>query len=112
MREFKQGTASGRVRERKSFRRRALGHLCGTRIKTEVLEKIPPDEGGSKALEILSEPEKPGMKAHEGAIVDLIECIRKQKLPQTRCRDNIKTLAMVFAAIESAEKEEIIRIGE
>jgi len=48
----------------------------------------------------------PGNKVggHEGLIREFIRSIRKGEEPETVCTDNIKSLAMVFGAIESAEK--------
>lgn len=40
---------------------------------------------------------------HAGLIADFIECIRSGRTPETIGSDNIKSLAMVFGAIESAE---------
>jgi len=41
---------------------------------------------------------------HAGCIDEFIRCLRSGELPQTVCTDNIKSLAMVHAAIESAGK--------
>ena len=41
--------------------------------------------------------------SHAGLIREFIDCVRTGKTPETVCTDNIKSLAMVFAAIESAE---------
>jgi predicted dehydrogenase len=40
---------------------------------------------------------------HAGLIRDFIECVRTSTVPETVCTDNIKSLAMVFGAIESAQ---------
>ena len=40
---------------------------------------------------------------HTGLIRDFIRCIREGDAPQTVCTDNIKSLAMVFGAIASAD---------
>jgi len=40
---------------------------------------------------------------HSGCINDFIQCVRSGRVPETVCTDNIKSLAMVFAAIQSAE---------
>ena len=42
--------------------------------------------------------------AHAGLIREFVECVHQGKRPETVCSDNIKSLAMVFGAIESAEK--------
>lgn len=44
-----------------------------------------------------------GASGHEGIIREFVRCVRSGKTPQTVCTDNIKSLAMVFGAIESAE---------
>jgi len=45
-----------------------------------------------------------------GALRELLAFIRSGVKPQTECHDNIKSLAMVFAAIESAKKGKRIEI--
>lgn len=40
---------------------------------------------------------------HSGVIREFVESVLTGKTPETICTDNIKSLAMVFAAIESAE---------
>lgn len=47
----------------------------------------------------------PGIKTggHTGLIREFVECVQTGKTPETICSDNIQSLAMVFAAIESAE---------
>ncbi len=47
---------------------------------------------------------------HAGLIRDFIDCIREGRTPETVCTDNIKSLAMVFGAIESAEKGRPIQV--
>jgi len=39
---------------------------------------------------------------HAGQIADFLDCVRTGRTPETICTDNIKSLAMVFGAIESA----------
>jgi predicted dehydrogenase len=41
---------------------------------------------------------------HAGLIADFVDCVRTGRTPETVCTDNIKSLAMVFGAIESAEQ--------
>ncbi len=40
---------------------------------------------------------------HAGLIKDFVKCLRNGTMPETVCSDNIKSLAMVFAAIKSAK---------
>jgi len=42
--------------------------------------------------------------AMHGALREMLAFLRRGILPQTECHDNIKSLAMVFAAIESARR--------
>jgi hypothetical protein len=39
-----------------------------------------------------------------GALHEMLAFLRTGKVPQTECHDNIKSLAMVFAAMESSRK--------
>jgi predicted dehydrogenase len=41
---------------------------------------------------------------HDGLIREFVECVQQGATPETNAADNIKSLAMVFGAIESAEK--------
>jgi predicted dehydrogenase len=43
---------------------------------------------------------------HGGLIRDFVRCIRSGETPETVCTDNIHSLAMVFGAVESAERGE------
>ena len=47
---------------------------------------------------------------HAGLIRDFVRCIRTGDTPETVCTDNIKSLAMVFGAIESAENGRRVEI--
>lgn len=41
--------------------------------------------------------------SHESIIREFFDCVQNNRIPETVCTDNIKSLAMVFGAIESAE---------
>jgi predicted dehydrogenase len=58
--------------------------------------------------EIVSKPIKD--RGHHGVMRDFLRCVRNGKEPQTVCTDNIKSLAMVFAAVESAETGKKVRV--
>ena len=47
---------------------------------------------------------------HAGLIREFVECVRTGQTPETVCTDNIKSLAMVFGAIESAESGKRVEI--
>jgi predicted dehydrogenase len=48
---------------------------------------------------------------HASVIVDFLDAIETGRQPETRSTDNIKSLAMVFAAIESAQKRQRVDIN-
>ena len=47
---------------------------------------------------------------HAGLIDEFVHCVRKGGTPETVCTDNIKSLAMVFGAIESSNKGRAVAI--
>ncbi len=47
---------------------------------------------------------------HAGVIREFLSCVRKGGMPETICTDNIKSLAMVFSAIESAEQGKTVKV--
>ena len=55
----------------------------------------------------------PGDKVdgHAGLIHEFVRCIRTGETPETICTDNIKSLAMVFGAIESTEQRRYVNIS-
>ena len=50
-------------------------------------------------------------EGHAGLIRDFVRCLQTGATPETICSDNIKSLAMVFGAIESAETSRRISIA-
>jgi len=48
---------------------------------------------------------------HASCIQEFIECVQTGQAPNTICTDNIKSLSMVFAAIESAESGLPVKIN-
>jgi predicted dehydrogenase len=47
---------------------------------------------------------------HAGLLRDFIDCVQTGRTPNTICTDNIKSLAMVFGAIQSAETGQRVEI--
>ncbi len=47
---------------------------------------------------------------HAGIIREFVECVQTGNIPETVCTDNIKSLVMVFGAIESAETRQVATI--
>ena len=48
---------------------------------------------------------------HAGLIHEFVDCVQKGNTPETVCTDNIKSLAMVFGAIESAKSGKPVAIS-
>ena len=55
------------------------------------------------AVPPLPESEYPTAIGHAGVIREFVDCVRTGRTPETAGTDNIRSLAMVFGAIESAE---------
>ena len=81
------------------------GTLIYDHDKTPSGQIIAGRQGFSVPMKDLPIP-KPRVKftGMHGALREMLAFMRKGKLPQTECHDNIKSLAMVFAAIESSKK--------
>jgi predicted dehydrogenase len=63
------------------------------------------EEGLLAGFEVLDMPEAPDddlLHGHRSVITDFIRSIRTGTRPETASDDNIRSLAMVFGAIESA----------
>jgi predicted dehydrogenase len=54
----------------------------------------------------------PAMKYTQwhGALREMLACLRRGKMPQSECHDNIQSLAMVFGAMESSRKRRRVPI--
>ncbi|MGC9520502.1 MAG: Gfo/Idh/MocA family protein [Anaerolineae bacterium] len=61
------------------------------------------------AVPKVQEPTKQG--GHAGAIREFVRCVQTGSVPETVCTDNIKSLAMVFGAVASAESGKRMEIG-
>jgi predicted dehydrogenase len=70
------------------------------------------DEGFTRPMKDLTVtvPESTAPKGHGGCIHDFIQCLRTGQTPETICTDNIKSLAMVFGAIESSQTGQRVSI--
>ncbi len=62
----------------------------------------------TERIDAAIEPEAGGI---EGSLRDFINALTTGKLPMGECHDNIKSLAMVFAAIESAETGQRVKVA-
>ena len=81
------------------------GTLLYEQDKEPFGEVVAGDTGFSRPLKpaeiVKSELQYGGM---HGSLREMLEFLRSGKKPQTECHDNINSLAMVFAAIESSKK--------
>ena len=69
-------------------------------------QRVKQSDGFHSELEDVEIPEHDaGEKTggHKGLIREFLHCVREGGTPETVCTDNIKSLAMVFGAIESAK---------
>ena len=68
----------------------------------------------SEMEEVEIPPAEPAEKTggHEGLIREFVHCVQTGDTPETICSDNIKSLAMVFGAIESAEAGRAVEIAQ
>jgi predicted dehydrogenase len=80
-----------------------------TQIRGQIVAKENNDF--NRPLKDIKIP-KPTLKyiAMHGALREMLEYLRKGTIPQTECHDNIKSLAMVFAAMESARKGKRVEV--
>lgn len=69
-------------------------------------------EGFLRETAQLDPPVTPALEFtnHAGVINEFIESLKSGRVPQTVCTDNIKSLAMVHAAIESAESRRKVAV--
>jgi predicted dehydrogenase len=47
---------------------------------------------------------------HAGLIKDFVDCLKTGATPETACTDNLQSLAMVFGAVESADRGERVDV--
>lgn len=80
-----------------NFRAQVVAETGGFHSKCRDAE-IPPSDFPGK------------VGGHAGLIAEFVRCIQTGETPETVCTDNIKSLAMVFGAIESAEKGKRVEI--
>ena len=81
-----------------AFQAQVVAETGGFRSKWRDVDVPPYDDVG-----------KPD--GHDGLIRDFVHCIRTGAVPETICTDNVKSLAMVFGAVESAESGERVAIS-
>jgi predicted dehydrogenase len=83
----------------------------GTEMHAQVFDGF--DNYRSRYRDLVVQPYDPGQKQgwHAGVIREFVECVRTGAEPETICSDNIKSLAMVLSAVESAERGARVNIA-
>ena len=80
--------------------------------KSPVAQVVAGKTGFTRPLKEVKPPRE-GLKytgMHAG-LREMLRFLRTGKVPQTECHDNIKSLAMVFGAMESARKGRRVKIA-
>jgi len=82
----------------------------GDAFRAEVVAK---DEGFIRPMStpVVPVPEKPELSLHPACIHNFLDCVRTGRVPETVCTENVKSLAMVFGAIASAESGRRVVVG-
>ena len=86
-------------------------------FRAEVVAKRSGFYSDLRELEVplyeeLDNPHTDGSEHHHTRLIrDLCDAIREGRSPSTICTDNIKSLAMVFGAIDSAEREAKVAVS-
>ena len=79
-------------------------------FQAEVVEEAGEFRSKLRSVDVpaFDDPAK-GM-GHAGAIREFVHCVRTGCVPETVCSDNIRSLAMVFGAVESSEAGRAVAI--
>ncbi|MBN8218677.1 MAG: Gfo/Idh/MocA family oxidoreductase [Spirochaetes bacterium] len=90
----------------------AAWRVCGTRGTaiwdggpSPWADVVAKEEGFTRPTSRVEAPKDwAGREGHEGCLDALFQSLSDGKPPETDCRDNVKSVAMVFAAVESARQ--------
>ena len=90
------------------------GHVSwnGLELPKAYIADPDTDNRHPRHIEIPMEYTDCSISGHEGCIDEMIESLKTGKRSGTDCRDNIKSLAMVFAAVKSAAENREVTIAE
>lgn len=80
-------------------------------MKAEVVTEQTGFRYPTREVELPPAPEGSKDGGHRGLIQEFVDCVRHGGTPETACTDNIKSLAMVFAAIESARQRREVPVS-
>ena len=83
----------------------------GSRTQAQVVESLNGFSPTYRTVEIPAHPND-NVGGHAGIISEFFDCIKHGTQPETSAADNIKSLAMVFGAIKSAETGQKTMITE
>ena len=86
------------------------GTVIYEREQTPTGELVAGNEGFTRPKEAFTIPDVSVAVGQRGAIKELLAAIQGGPAPQGECHDNIKSLAMVFAAVESAKKGKKVEV--
>ena len=74
----------------------------GEQIQVELVAEPGGFISKTKSVDLPSLTDSCKTQGHRSLIAEFAECVREKKIPDTIAKDNIKSLSMVFGAIESA----------
>lgn len=86
----------------------------GDRFEAEVVDPDGEGKGPFRACKPIEVPEVPypyESGGHDGIIRNFIACLQHGETPLTHGEDTIRSLAMVCAAVESAERGEVVAVA-
>ncbi|MGC8782278.1 MAG: Gfo/Idh/MocA family protein [Anaerolineae bacterium] len=83
-----------------------------TGFQTQVVAETGGFMSKMQDLELPAFDDSAKVGGHAGLIRDFVHCVQTGATPETVAADNIKSLAMVFGAIESAETKQRVRIAD
>jgi predicted dehydrogenase len=86
-----------------AFQAQVVSQAGGFRSEYEALA-VPPLGPGDRGPAF-------AVGGHAGLIADFVDCVRTGRIPETAASDNIKSLAMVLSAIDSAAQGREIQIA-
>ncbi len=74
----------------------------GDQMQIELVDETGGFHSKVKTIDLPSLRDSSKTQGHRSLIAEFVECVRAEKVPNTVASDNIKSLSMVFGAIESA----------
>ncbi len=81
-------------------------------FQAQVVEEAGGFRSALRDVEIPPVDPSARVGGHAGVLRDFVRCVQTGETPETICSDNIKSLSMVFGAIESAQAERRVTMAE